>query len=388
MRDVAIIGAGTTKFGECWEKSIRDLITEAGLRAIEDAKLSGSFIDAAYVGSMSTGRFVGQEHIAPLLIDMAGLSTTHIPAIRVEAGDASGSVAFREACLAVASGAHELVIAGGVEKMTDVTAAQALNIQSMSCDQEWETFFGASMASLYAMMARAHMHRYGTTREQLAAVAVKNHANGAMNPNARFNYKIKAEDVLKVGMVADPLTTYDCAPASDGAAAVILCSMERAKKFTDKPVRIAASVQTSDTLALHDRRDICTMDSVLLAARKAYARAGLRPEDINVAEVHDAFTIGEILAIEDLGFAEKGKGGKAAESGETAIGGRTPVNTSGGLKARGHPIGATGIAQIIEIVEQLRGNAGARQVKDARIGLAQSVGGTGATAVVNILEVA
>ncbi|MDD5502929.1 MAG: thiolase domain-containing protein [Candidatus Thermoplasmatota archaeon] len=386
MRDVAVIGVGMTKFGELWEQSLRDLITEAGMKAIADANLSGSDIDGAYVGTMSAGKFVGQEHIAPLVVDMAGLSNTHIPAVRVEAGDASGSVAFREAYLAVASGAHELVIAGGVEKMTDVSSSQMVNIQSTSCDQEWEAFFGASMSSLYGMMARAHMHRYGTTREQLAAVAVKNHANGVLNPNARFKFPIKPEDVLKAGMVADPLTTYDCAPASDGAAAVILCSMERARKFTDKPIRIAASVQASDTIALHDRRDICTMDSVVLAAKKAYAQAGITAEKVNLAEVHDAYTIGEIMAIEDLGFAEKGKGGIAAASGETALTGRIPINTSGGMKARGHPLGATGIAQIIEIVDQLKGRAGGRQVKDAKFGLAQSVGGTGATAVVNILE--
>jgi acetyl-CoA C-acetyltransferase len=230
------------------------------------------------------------------------------------------------------------------------------------------------------------MEKYGTTREQLAMVSVINHRHGALNPDAQFQREITVDTVLKSGYVAEPLRVFDMSPLSDGAAALVLASEEMAKKFSEKPVRIAGIGQASDTISLHDRRDITTMDATVYAAKRAYEMAGIKPEDVDVAEVYDSSTISEIMAIEDLGFFEKGKGGKAAEDEEIALGGRIPVNTSGGLKARGHPIGATGVAQIVEIARQLRGEADKRQVKDARIGLAHAIGGTGGTAVVSILE--
>ncbi|HEC81451.1 MAG TPA: thiolase domain-containing protein, partial [Thermoplasmatales archaeon] len=239
---------------------------------------------------------------------------------------------------------------------------------------------------LYAMIAKRHMYEYGTTREQIAQVAVKNHENGLLNPDAQFQRKITLDNVLNAPPVAEPLTMLDCSPISDGAAALILCPLEKARDYTDKIVRIKGSGQASDSLALHGREDLCTFMSTVKAAEMAYKQAKIKPEDVDVAEVHDCFTIAEILAIEDLGFVKKGKGGKAVEEGLTTLDGDLPVNTSGGLKAKGHPVGATGVAQVVEIVKQLRGEAEKRQVKDANIGLTHNVGGSGASCVVHILE--
>lgn len=386
MRDVAIIGIGVTKFGELWDKSFRQLIAEAGAKAIFDSGISGKEIDALYVGSMSAGRFVGQEHVGALVADTAGFSHMHIPATRVESACASGGVALRQGYLAVASGMNDIVVVGGVEKMTDVVESEATNILAMGLDQEWEAFFGVTFPGIYAMIATKHMHDYGTTREQLAQVAVKNHANGALNPNAQFRKAITLESVTKAPMVAYPLGMLDCSPLSDGAAAVVLCAAEKAKKYTQKPVKITGSGQASDMFPLHGRKDICTLEATVHAAKKAYSQAKVEPKDIDVAEVHDCFTIAEILAIEDLGFVKKGEGGKAIDKKITTLGGQIPVNTSGGLKAKGHPIGATGVAQIAEIVMQLRGDAGERQVKDAKIGLAHNVGASGASCAVHIME--
>lgn len=386
MRSVSIIGVGCTKFGERWDVSLRDMISEAGVLAIDDSNLIGEQIDALYVGNMSAGRFVEQEHIGALIADCAGLSRLHIPSTRVEAACASGGLALRQGVLAVASGYHDIVIAAGVEKMTDVSSGTAADALAAAADREWECFFGATFPALYAMMARLHMRRYGTTHDQMAQVAVKNHHHGCLNPIAQYQMEITLDDVDRSPMVSDPLHVLDCSPISDGAAAVVLAPTEIARKFADTPIRIVGSGQASDTLALHDRRDITTLDSTVHAAHSAFNQAGIEPKDIDVAEVHDCFTIGEILAIEDLGFVEKGHGGKATEEGITALGGRLPVNTSGGLKACGHPVGATGIKQAYEIALQLRGEAGKRQVEDALFGLAHNVGGSGGTAIVHIMS--
>jgi acetyl-CoA C-acetyltransferase len=386
MRDVVVIGVGITKFGELWDKSFRQLIAEAGSRAIIDSGISGTEIDALYVGSMSAGRFVGQEHVGALVADASGFSLMHIPSIRVESACASGGLAFRQGYFSVASGMNDIVVIGGIEKMTDVVGTEASNILATGLDQEWEAFFGATFPGIYAMIATKHMNDFGTTREQLAQVAVKNHANGALNPYAQFKKEIKLESVLNAPMVAYPLGMLDCSPVSDGAATLILCAAEKAKKYTDKPVKIIGSGQASDTLPLHGRNDICTFESTTYAARMAYKRANIEPSKIDVAEVHDCFTIAEILAIEDLGFVKKGDGGKAIDNKITTFDGKIPVNPSGGLKAKGHPVGATGVAQIGEIVLQLRGEADKRQVKDAKIGLTHNVGAGGASCVVNILE--
>ena len=386
MRDVAVIGIGLTKFGELWEQSFRQLTAEAGSKAILDSGVSGKDIDAMYVGSMSSGRFVGQEHVGALVADASGFSHLHIPATRVEGACASGSLALREGYLSIASGVNDVVVIGGIEKMNDVGGSAATETLATAADQEWEAFFGATFPGLYAMIAKRHMHEFGTTKEDLARVAVKNHHNGTMNPFAQYQKEISIDTALNATPVAEPLGLMDCSPVTDGAAAVVLCATDRLKDFSGKPVKIIGSGQASDTLSLHGRRDITTLDATVHAGKMAYKQAHLKPSDINLAEVHDCFTIAEICAIEDLGFVKKGEGGKAVENKITTIDGSLPVNTSGGLKSKGHPVGATGVAQIVEITKQLRGEADKRQVKDARIGLAHNVGGSGATCVVHILE--
>ncbi len=386
MREVAIIGAGTTKFGELWERSFRDIAVEAGLRAIEDAGISGEDIEALYGGNMSAGRFIEQEHIGALIADYSGLAGLHIPATRTEAACASGALALHLAVLSVASGWYDLVIAAGVEKMTDVESDIAEDLLASSVDRRWEAIYGATLPSLFAQMARTHMERYHTTEEQMAKVAVKNHANAVHNPYAQYQRGITMGNVLASPLVADPLHMLDCSSIADGAAAVVLCAAEKARKYTDSPVYVKASAQASDTLSLHDRRDITTMDATVFAAKKAYQMASLEPSQIDLAEVHDSYTIAEIIAIEDLGFFNKGDGGRATEEGETEIGGRLPTNPSGGLKACGHPLGATGIRQAVEITQQLRGEAGKRQVPNARVGLTHNIGGTGGTAIVHIFS--
>ena len=386
MRDVAVIGVGITKFGELWNKSFRQLIAEAGAQAIFDSGISGSEIDALYVGSMSAGRFIGQEHVGALVADCSGFSHIHIPSTRVESACASGGVAFRQGYFSVASGMNDVVVIGGVEKMTDVVGSEATDILATGLDQEWEAFFGVTFPGIYAMIATKHMHDFGTTREQIAQVAVKNHANGALNPFAQYKKEMKLESILKAPMVAYPLGLLDCSPVSDGASALVLCAADKAKNYTDKIVKIIGTGQASDTLPLHGRTDICTFKSTVYASKRAYEQAKIKPDDIDVAEVHDCFTIAEILAIEDLGFVKKGQGGKAIDEKITTLDGKIPINPSGGLKAKGHPVGATGVAQISEIVLQLRGEAEKRQVKDAKIGLTHNVGAGGASCVVNILE--
>ena len=385
MVDVAVIGVGLMKWGELWDKSLRAVFVEAALNAIDDAGVDR--IDSMYVGCMSSGLFTGQEHIGALMADYLGLCP--IPATRIESACASGGIAFRQGLIEVASGLSEIVLVGGVEKMTDVDGGGATYALSTAADQEYEDYNGVTFPGLYAMMARAHMEKYGTTREQLSHVAVKNHDNGSKNPNAQFPMKITVDQVANAVKVADPLTILDCSPITDGAAAAVICPLEMARKISKKPiVRVSGSGQATDTIALHQRKDLTWLGAAEVAGRKAYEMAGVKPSDIDLAEVHDCFTIAEICAIEALGFVEKGKGGPASEAGETAIGGRIPINTSGGLKSKGHPVGATGVAQICEVTEQLRGESGERQVKGAKRGLAQNMGGTCASSVVHILEVA
>lgn len=382
MKRVAVIGVGYTKFGEHWEKSLRDLSTTAGVLAIDDAKIEGRDIQALYIGNMSGGRFIGQEHLAALAVDQAGLNP--IPATRCEGACASGALAFRKACMSILAGEHDIVMAAGAEKMTDIKGTDAIAALMGAGDQEWESAIGLTFTGLYALIAKAHMEKYGTTREQMALVSVNNHKNGTLNPNAQFPFEITVEQVLNSSIIADPLTLLDCSPITDGASAVILASEETAKNF-DNPIWILGSGQASDTLALHDRKELTEMLATKIASKKAYEQSGLAPDKIDIAEVHDCFSINEILAVEDLGFCPKGEGGKFVESGAIARNGEKPVNTAGGLKAIGHPVGATGIRQITDIVKQLRGEYGSLQVKDVNIGLALNIGGSGATVVVHIL---
>ena len=384
MRKVAIIGCGLSKFGEHWESGFRDLVVQAGVRAISDAKLGGEEIDAGYVGTMASGRFIGQEHIGALLADQMGL--TPKPITRVEGACASGALALRQGFMAVASGMHDIVVVGGVEKMTDLGGDLVSDVLGGAGDQEWELFLGATFPGLYALMARRHMNDFGTTSEMLASVAVKNHQFGAKNEYAQYQKEISIETVLDSKMVASPLHVFDCSPVTDGAAALVLAPLDFAKKHVEKPIEIVASAQASDYLALHSRSTITGLNATKLAAKKAYEMANVSAKDIDVAEVHDCFTIAEIMAIEDLGFFEKGKGGKATLDGKTNKGGEIVINTSGGLKSCGHPVGATGIKQAIELTWQLRGDAGQRQIKDIELGLSHNVGGSGATAVVHLYK--
>jgi acetyl-CoA C-acetyltransferase len=382
MRDVAVVGVGMTKWGELWGKSLRDIWVETALLALDDAGVDK--IDSLVVGCMSSGIFVGQEHLSSLLADYLGQAP--VPAARVESACASGGLALRTGFIEVASGMADIVLVSGVEKMTDVSGQEATYALGTAADQEYECYHGITFPGLYALIARAHMEKYGTTREQLALVAVKNHHNGSMNPLAQYPYEITVDAVLNSVLVADPLRILDCSPITDGAAALILCPLDLAKKMKKPLVKISGSGQATDTIALSSRKDITWIESTFQAAKKAYSMAGKKPEDIDVIEVHDCFTIAEICVMEALGLVEKGKGGKAVAEGLTSLNGKIPVNTSGGLKAKGHPVGATGVAQAIEIVKQLREEAGPRQVKGARVGLTQNMGGSGGSSVVHIFE--
>ena len=384
MRDVAVVGYGLAKFGERWEAGLKELVSEASVAAMDNAGIEPKEIECLFTGSMSSGRFANQEHLGALVADQLGL--TPKPSVRVEAACASGGVAVRQAYLAIASGAYDMAMVVGVEKMTDVNVNAATTTLGIAGDYEWEVFHGATFPALYAMMARRHMYEFGTTEEQMALVSVKNHLNGSKNKFAQYQNILTLDAVMNSSVVASPLKLLDCSPITDGAAALILTSEKLAKKVTDAPVWIAASAQASDTLALHDRESLTSLKATRVAAESAYKQAKVKSNEINVAEVHDCFSIAEIMAIEDLGFFEKGQGGKAVKEGETQLNSKISVNTSGGLKACGHPVGATGVKQIVELSMQLRNEAGSRQVSNAKVGLAQNVGGSGATAVVHILR--
>lgn len=382
MRDVAIIGVGMNKWGELWNSSHRDIFVESALLALDDAGVD--HVDSMYVGCMSSGLFVGQEHIASMLADYLGQAP--IPSARVESACASGGLALRQGFIDVASGMNDIVLVGGVEKMTDVGGNEATYALGTAADQEYEGYHGITFPGLYALMAMAHMEKYGTTREQLAMVSVKNHKNGAKNPLAQFPFEISVDDVLCSVMVADPLRILDCSPITDGAAALILCPVEKAKELGKPIIKIIGTGHATDSIALAQRKDITWLESTYLAAKQAYAMAGKKPDNIDVLEAHDCFSIAEICVTEAVGYFEKGKGGEAVEKGLTDIEGEKPVNVSGGLKSKGHPVGATGVAQAIEIVKQLRGEAAERQVNQARIGMTQNMGGSGASTLVHVFE--
>ncbi len=369
-----------TSFGELWGQSLRGLFVEAALGAMETA--GADTLDSIYVGNMSAGLFVGQEHLGPLMADHLGMRG--VPATRIESACASGGMAIRSAFFEVASGASDLVLAAGVEKMND--GADVTGVLATASDQEEEVYYGITFPGLYAMIARAHMAAHGTTEEDLSWVSVKAHRNGAKNPKAQFRRVMSLEDVMGSSMVAEPLRLLHCSPVTDGAAAVLLCPLDRAKEFTDRPVKILASGAATSTLSLAQRPDPSHLDVVELSGKRAYEMAGLGPDQIDLAEIHDCFAISEICCVESLGFMEPGKGGEGAREGITDLGGRIPVNVSGGLKSKGHPVGATGVAQAVTVVEQLRGEAGELQVEGARIGMAQNMGGSGASSVVHIFQ--
>lgn len=380
---VSIVSAGLSKFGKREGLYARELFAEAAKEAFERCPNLNpqKDIQALFVGHMGES-YEHQGHTGATAADWAGL--LHTPATRTEAACASSGAALRAAIYAVLSGLCDVVMVGGVEKMTHRTTPEVTEYLAMASDFPFEQWHGITFPGLFALMATAHMHKYGTTEAQLAHVAVKNHYHGSLNPKAHMQKEITLETALSSRIIAWPLKLYDCSLITDGASCLILTKPELAKKYTDTPVHVIGSGQASDTIGMYERGEFTSLRAAKLAAKQAYEMAGLKPEDIDVAEVHDCFTIAEIIAYEDLGFCKPGEGGALAESGETKLGGKIPVNTSGGLKAKGHPVGATGTAQAYEMYLQLTGQAEKRQVKDAEVGLTHNVGGSGATAVVHI----
>jgi len=383
MRPVAIIGAGKTPFGAFPGQDLRSLAVAAGEKALGNAHLESSAIEAFFLGNFAGPEFTNQNHLAPYISTALGM--TGIPSTRFEAACASSGAAFFHAFLGVASGVYDTVMVAGVEKMTCQPTPRVTEILSGAGDCSTEVKAGSTFPSLFAMIARRHMHDFGTTREHLAAVAVKNHANGALNPDAQMRKAITLEQAMNGKPVAEPLNLYDCSLISDGAAAVVLCAADRAREFSDKPVKILGVAQASDHVALDQKPDITTFAAVRGAAQKAYAMAGMKASDIQFAELHDCFTIAEIVAMEDLGFVPRGRGGFFTAEGGTRRDGAMPINASGGLKSKGHPVGATGVGQLCDLVQQIRCEAGERQLKRNSVGLAQNLGGSGATCVVTIL---
>ena len=410
-RDVALVGAGISHFGAFKEKDSRDLFVEAfqtTLKTIQKG-FDPREIEAIYVGNLSGDCFEGQAHIAPLMVEWVGLNPR--PATRTEDACASSGVALREGIIAVASGLYDIVLVSGVEVMNKLTTARVTDTLAAAADGIYEVSVGATFPSLYAQIATAHMAKYGTTEEQLMKIGIKNHANGALNPKAHFNVSIR--DIMKSRIakaqergqpipswademeflkdpaanpiVAWPMKLFDCSPITDGAACAILVAEEIAKNFTDTPLHIIGTGQASDAQSLHGRNDITSLKAAKVSAEQAYEMAGVTPKDIQLAEVHDCFTIAELMAYEDLGFARPGEGAKLIGDRETYIDGKIPVNVDGGLLSKGHPIGATGGSQIRTIVLQLRGEAGDMQVKDPEIGLVHNIGGVGIYGNVTIL---
>ncbi len=384
MRDVAVIGVGMTPFGKHLNRSLIDLMLEASHKALMDADALDAPIDALYVGCMASGMLCGLQNTATLLADELGIKPQTVE--RIENSAASGASAILNAYLAVASGLYDIALVVGAEKMRHLPTSEATRAIASMTHPEGERPHGVTMPSLAAFLTRLYMKRYGLTREQLALVAVKNHRNALLNPYAHLRKEITVEDVLNSRVVAEPLRLFDCSPISDGAAALLLAPLERALELTDKPVVIRGVGQAVDRVMMTERDDPLILKAVKEASRRALKRAGLSIDDVDVVELHDAFTILEIVESEDLGLFEKGEGGIAVEEGLTAIEGERPINPSGGLKARGHPLGATGVAQAVEITWQLRGEAGERQVRDAERGLSCNISGFAANAVVIVYE--
>ncbi len=379
----SIVSAGLSRFGKLEGLYAREIFAEAAKEAYQRCPNLNpkKDIKALFIGHMGES-YEHQGHTGATAADWAGL--LNIPATRTEAACSSSGAALRAGIFAVLSGLCDVVMVGGVEKMTHRTTPEVTEYLAMASDFPFEQWHGITFPGLFALMATAHMHKYGTTETQLAHVAVKNHYNGSLNPKAHMQKEITLETALSSRVIAWPLKLYDCSLITDGASCLILTKPELAKKYTDTPIHIIGSGQASDTISMYERENFTSLTAAKLAAQQAYKMAGLKPADIDVAEVHDCFTIAEIIAYEDLGFCKPGEGGHLAESGETALKGRVPVNTSGGLKAKGHPVGATGTAQAYEIYLQLTGQAEKRQVKDAEVGLTHNVGGSGATATVHI----
>jgi len=380
MRRVAVIGVGVTKFG-LHDRTSAELFAEAAQDALTDAGVPASAVQALYYGNVVGGETEHQLHTGPQAASVLGIPS--VPTTRFETACASSHAAFRHAVMEIAAGVSDVVLVGGAERVLNVSTAESTEYFAYASDAVWEQPLGLTFPGVFALIARAHMEKYGTTEAQMAAVAVKNHRHGALNPKAQFQKQITIDQVLRSAYVADPLKLYDCCPFSDGGAALVLASEEVARRHR-KPVWVLGSAAASDWMLLGDKRDLSRVPATERAAAAAYRQAGVGPRDVDVVELHDCFTIAEIVATEGLGLFEPGAGGRAAEAGRTSLGGEIPVNPSGGLKAKGHPIGATGAAQIAEIVTQIRGEAGPRQVDGAKTGLTHTLGGNTATVLVSL----
>lgn len=382
MRDVCIVGIGQTPIGELWDDSLRELAFQALRQAAADAGIERP--EALYVGNMLAPRLSDQAHLGALIADYTGWRG--IEATTVEAACASGGVAFQAAVRAVASGAVDVAAVCGVEKMTDDTPELVTSALATAADADYEGVQGASFVALNALIMQRYMHEYSVPHEAFAPFSINAHQNAVNNPNAMFQRAITLADYQRAAMIAAPINLYDSSPICDGAAAIILCPAEMARELTQKPlVRVLASATATDSLDLASRRDLLGLEAAQLSARKAYQQADLSPADMDVFEVHDAFSIMAALCLEAAGFAPRGQGTRLAQDGEITIGGCIPISTMGGLKGRGHPVGATGVYELVDLITQLRGEAGANQVKNAAVGMTQNIGGTGATVVTHIL---
>lgn len=387
---VKISGAATTKFGELWNSSLSDLAGQAVKDALADAGLEADRIEAIYVGNMLSGTLGDQDQLGAFISHELGFDCG---AMKIEGACASGGLAVHAGVTAILSGLYKNVLVLGVEKMTDHKPEEVASAL-MGAGSDSERDAGATFPSLYAMIARSHMAKYGTTEEEMASVAVKNHYHASLNSHAQFVSPITIEKVMHSPMISSPLKLLDCSPISDGAAAVILtASKDQSFDFTrgKRPktrtnVEIIASAVATDSIGLCARKDLTSLDAAVRASRRAFEMANISPQEIDIAEVHDCFTIAEIIAMEDLGLFKKGEAARATLEGKTRLGGYPVVNTSGGLKACGHPVGATGVKQVVEIYQQLLGRAGRKQVEKIKVGLTHNVGGSGATAVIHILS--
>lgn len=382
MRDVSIIGIGQIEVGEHWDTSLRVLGSEAVHLALQNASIERP--EALYVGNMLSGQLSAQENLGALIADHAGLRG--IEAIKVEAACGSGGAALRLAYIAVASGIHDVVVACGVEKMTDSLAEETTTALASAADAIYEADHGLSFVAINALLMQRYMYEYGYKREDFAGFAVNAHRNAVNNPSAMFRRAISAEAFARAKMIAEPVSLLDSSPIADGAAAIVLAPTDFAVAHGLTAVRIAGSASATDSVALHDRHDLLWLRAAEISAQRAYAQAKIKPEDIDFFELHDAFTIMAALSLEAAGFAPRGQGARLAMEGEITLAGRIPVCTMGGLKARGHPVGATGIYQVVEAVQQLTGQAGKNQLQGCQLGMTQNIGGSGAIVITHILE--
>ncbi|WP_135535843.1 thiolase domain-containing protein [Halostella pelagica] len=386
MTDANVVGVGMTAFG-VHGSTLPDLFAEAALPALDDAGATADVVDAFYLGNAMGGQIEGESHLAPTLASHVGLAG--VPCQRYEDACATSSNAFKNAVRAVEAGQHDVVLVGGVERCSPETGKETdamTRIFASAAHGAYERPTGLTFPGVFALLTKRHMHEYGTTPEQLAAVAVKNHRHGSLNPRAHFGSETTVDEVLSGPVVADPFRLHDCCPFSDGAAAAVVASADAAETLSGDPVRVAGVGHATDIVPIADKAHPSATQAARDAAGQAYEAAGVGPDDVDVVELHDCFTGAEVLATEALGLVEDGEGGPAAAAGRTSLGGEIPVNPSGGLKAKGHPIGATGVAQVVELTEQLRGDADRRQVEAADVGLAHNLGGDAATTIVSVLE--